>query len=82
MPLAEIVFRGYDHDGNQYNEGEHTAEDKTQIESMKATLERLSAECQVANSNTNILRRSRSYRRPFRQLHRLAIRDGAKPDRT
>jgi len=45
MPLAEVVFRGYDHDGNQYVEGEHTEEDKKQIASMTATMDRLCAEC-------------------------------------
>ena len=39
MKLTETVFRGYDHDGSQYDEGEHTEEDKKQIASMTATME-------------------------------------------
>jgi len=45
MPLAETVFRGYDHDGNQYVEGEHTEEDKKQIASMTATMNGICSEC-------------------------------------
>jgi len=45
MPLSESVFRGYDHDGSQYVEGEHTEEDKKQIASMTATMNQICSEC-------------------------------------
>ena len=62
--LAEVVFKGYDHYGSQYDEGEHTEEDKKQIASMMSTIERFHDECSddqkdvkmrllVANANIN-----------------------------
>ena len=49
MPLAETAFRGYDHDGSQYDEGEHTEEDKKQIATMTATMSRICSECVGGN---------------------------------
>jgi len=47
--LAEITYLGYDHDGWQYDETEHTATDATQIDSFMATMERICEECVGAN---------------------------------
>jgi len=44
MPLAESVYRGYDHDG-KYDEALHSSEDKRQLEAAKETIDRYHLEC-------------------------------------
>ena len=45
IPLAEAVFKGYDHDG-KFDESLHTSSDKEQLEIALTTIERFRTECE------------------------------------